>query len=98
MYLQEYFGFNDLQMLALKSTFYEWSDTVNEILENWFCGGDSCSSNYLTLLQLSSGNVTADPPSGGAVDSICDTGNVTCIGQPEISKFLKNEFKKKFDD
>jgi len=51
-------------------------------LENWFCNGTACDSNYLTLLQLSSGNVTADPPSGDTVDSICDTGNVTCIGQP----------------
>ncbi len=41
-------------------------------------------------MQISSGNVTANPPSGDAVDSICDTGNVTCIGQPEISKYLKN--------
>ncbi len=50
------------------------------------------------MIQLSSGQVTANPPSGDAVDSICDTGNVTCIGQPEISKFLKNEFKKKYSD
>jgi len=34
----------------------------------------------LALLQLSTGQVTADPPTGDAVESICQTGNVTCIG------------------
>ena len=71
-----------MQMLQLQTVFYEWAYTLDEILDNWFCGGSSCTSEYLTMLQLSSGNVTADPPSGDAVDSICDTGNVTCIGQP----------------
>lgn len=36
----------------------------------------------MTLLQLSSGKITSDPPSGDKVDSICKTGNVTCIGEP----------------
>ena len=49
-------------------------------------------------MQLSSGKVTSDPPSGDKVDSICKTGNVTCIGEPEISTYLRGEFKKKYDD
>ena len=48
-------------------------------------------------MQLSSGKVTSDPPSGEKVDSICKTGNVTCIGEPEISTYLRGEFKKKYD-
>jgi hypothetical protein len=36
----------------------------------------------LALVQLSTGQITADPPIGDAVSSICETGNVTCIGQP----------------
>ena len=82
-------------MNNLKYIFNEWSITLDNILNNWFCNGQQCSSYDLTLKQLSSGKITSDPPSGDKVDSICDTGNVTCIGEPEISTFLKGSFKKK---
>jgi hypothetical protein len=55
---------------------------LNNILNNWFCDGkeEECGSYELTLMQLSSGKITSDPPSGDKVNSICKTGNVTCIG------------------
>jgi hypothetical protein len=52
------------------------------ILKNWYCGNAGCDSYELSLLQLGQGGVTNNPPSGDAVDSICDSGNVTCEGTP----------------
>lgn len=42
----------------------------------------------LTLLQLSSGGLTNNPPTGTPVESICMGSNVTCVGSPELSTFL----------
>jgi len=33
-------------------------------------------------MQLGKGGLTNNPPTGDPVDSICDSGNVTCVGYP----------------
>lgn len=38
--------------------------------------------------------MTNDPPSGTAVDSICQTGNLTCVGTPEIWSFFNRTFNR----
>jgi hypothetical protein len=42
----------------------------------------SCESYELTLMQLGKGGLTSNPPTGDPVDSICDSGNITCEGYP----------------
>jgi len=87
--LYEYFGFERTQMIAMSKIFKQWCSTVDNILNNWYCGGLSCQNYDLTILQLSSAGLTANPPSGEAADSICLTGNITCEGFPELFSFYK---------
>jgi hypothetical protein len=87
-----------LQMEAIKTSLREWSDSLNEILSNWYCEGILCLNYDLTISQLSQSGLTNNPPPGGdPAESICSSGNKTCAGYPEIPIFLKYEFSKKND-
>lgn len=44
------------------------------------------------IMQMAGGKITNNPPSGEAHESICQTGNVTCDGWPELYTFYKNVF------
>ena len=60
----------------------EWCTSLNEITDNSYCNGDKCSTIELTHSQLGWSGLTANPPVGPAMDSVCDSGNITCKGFP----------------
>lgn len=97
--LYEYFGFKRAQLQAFDSHFERWCYSVDSILDNWYCSGP-CKNYDLTILQLSSSGLTANPPSGEAADSICLTPqktltqNISCQGFPELYSFYHYQFPK----
>lgn len=78
----EYFGFDDAWVYQFGNLFREWCATVDKILDDWYCKGEKCNEYDLTLAQLSKAGLTGNPPTGDAVDSICQSGNITCKGYP----------------
>lgn len=95
--LQDYFGLERTQVIKLKELFNSWSYSMEKILNNWYCGGNNCTNYEFVLMQLGSGEVTDNPPSGKAYDSICKKQNDTCMGTPEISSYLRNVFVEEID-
>jgi len=69
--LIEYFGLDKAQVTGLSNLFMDWSHTLSNILDNWYCVGEQCANYELTLLQLGQGGLTNNPPTGDPVDSIC---------------------------
>ena len=69
--LVEYFGLDDSFVYQFKELFSSWCDSVNNILSDWYCQGQPCSSLQLTWAQLGRSGLTSDPPTGDAMDSIC---------------------------
>lgn len=97
--LYEYFGFKRGQLQAFDKHFERWCYSVESILDNWYCSGP-CKNYDLTILQLSSSGLTANPPTGEAADSICLTSNktltqnISCQGFPELYSFYHYQFPK----
>ena len=97
--LYEYFGLKRAQLQAFDSHFERWCFSVDSILDNWYCAGP-CQNYDLTILQLASSGLTANPPSGEAADSICLTPqktltqNISCQGFPELFSFYRYQFPK----
>ena len=92
--LYRYFGLSRAQMQDIQGEFASWCDSINQVLNNWYCEGEECSTFDLTVRQLGNSTITREPPVGEAVDSICMTGNITCEGYPELYAFYKYEFPK----
>ncbi len=87
-----HFALNGNQILRFGELFGQWCEDINGILNNWYCGGNACENRDLSLLQLGSGGLTSNPPSGDPVDSICSSGNITCEGFPELFSYYKYVF------
>ena len=51
-------------------------------MNDWYCDGDDCKTLDLTHAQLGWSGLTANPPVGPAMDSVCDSDNITCEGYP----------------
>ena len=82
MALIDYFGLDELQAMKLSKMLREWCGSLNSIVEDWYCEGEECSTLDLTVAQLGWSGLTGNPPVGPAMDSVCDSGNITCKGYP----------------
>lgn len=94
VHLMQYFGLENSQMISLLENLNKAVQAIKIALKNGYkCPGTECDSDYLTLIQLASQNITKYPPSGPSYASIVDT-NATAFGYPEISYFLEEVFYK----
>ena len=95
-HLQNYFYITSVQMQAILYQIKDWSESLNVIIGNWYCGSTECSSEDMAFKQLSHSGITKNPPPGSdPIESICST-NITCIGYPEIDNYVEHVFKKQY--
>lgn len=94
VHLSQYFNLRNNQLVSIFENLNKGIQAVKIALKNGYqCPGDECDSNFLTLVQLASQNITKYPPSGPSIISIVDT-NATAFGYPEISYFFDEVFVK----
>lgn len=92
VHLMQYFDLKINQIVSLFDNLKKPVKSIQNALKNSYqCPGDECSSEYLTMVQFASQNITKHPPSGPSYLSIIQT-NATAYGFPEISYFRNKVF------
>ena len=76
--LVDYFNLEEMQVIQLQKLMEEWCSSLNDIVNDWYCEGEQCRTEDLTHAQLGWSGLTANPPVGPAMDSVCDSDNITC--------------------
>lgn len=96
--LMDYFGIESHEMISLFENLEKPLNGVKLALKNAYdCPGDECTSQYISLIQMASQNITLFPPIGPVFPSFTNT-NTTTFGYIEISYFVKEIFYKKISD